>query len=130
VSLLSRLRRAHGRPRRFAEPPASPHPGQTCGPDCDITDAAHHFGGVFITTGPVLPQPPRDDHAPPILPQVAGPAPKPCCDWYLDTAGWAHGADCTLQPALERFPLAGPRQPLVTQPGSRWGYLNKGASCG
>jgi hypothetical protein len=60
----------------------------------------------------------------------AGPAPKPCCDWYLDTAGWAHGADCTLQPALERFPLAGPRQPLVTQPGSRWGYLNKGASCG
>jgi hypothetical protein len=61
----------------------------------------------------------------PILPQVAGPSPKRCCTRYELTSGWGHGPDCTTMPA-ERFPLAGPRQPLISVSGTRWDHLNGG----
>jgi hypothetical protein len=61
----------------------------------------------------------------PILPQVGGPSPMPCCTRYDLTSGWGHGPDCTTMPA-ERFPLAGPRQPLISVTGTRWDHLNGG----
>jgi hypothetical protein len=32
---------------RPTTPPDSPHPGRSCDHTCDVTDAAHGYGGVF-----------------------------------------------------------------------------------
>jgi len=51
-----------------------------------------------------------------------------CCD--LHNAGSPrHNTWCRTRDA-SRFPLAGPRQPLITDPGSRWAHLNQGGRRG
>jgi hypothetical protein len=63
----------------------------------------------------------------PILPQVTGPTPQPCCPpQWLNCGGWTHGHTCPLRSADERYPVAGPPGPRYTDPG--WTHLNGGAS--
>jgi hypothetical protein len=77
--------------------------------------------GTLLDAHHILAADPDDD---PIRPQVPGPTPKPCCSLEEITRGWSHGPDCTLVTVpAERFPLAGPRQPLITC-GGRWEHLN------
>jgi len=107
MSLLSRLRRHH------AADLASDQP-------MSVSVEAGHTYQVTCTGMPAVGA--LDD---PILPQVDGPSPQPCCTRYELTSGWGHGPDCTTVP-FERFPLAGPRHPLITTTGGRWDHLNRG----
>lgn len=61
----------------------------------------------------------------PIPAQVPGPKPAPCCPQHYLSRGWNHAPYCGLRAVDERYPVAGPRADLYTDP--RWTHLNRPA---